>query len=311
MLNNSRAAVSAGKPSCSPRRTFLASAGVAAACCAATPSLSAQALPPLRFSGGTDAADRRYVYPQALLELALARAGSGRKVASVGGMTQTRLAAEVGAGRMDVLILPMSWPSNDAIMPVRVPLRRGLLGLRLLLARPSMAESLARCRTLDELRSRFTMGYGADWIDRPAFEPLGFKVVIGSSYVGLFDMLRAGRFDYFSRGVNEIWAEIDHPQLGRKLVVVPQVAVNYPLDDYFYVRRGDNALAELIGRGLQRARQDGSFAELFERYHSDGLRRSAVGERQVLELAGYPVQPGTPLELFDILPLARRIGRMS
>ncbi len=265
----------------------------------------------LRFSGAADANDQRYAYPRELLQLALERAGSAQKVAQIGGMTQTRLAVEVAEGRMDVLLLPMSWPPNLAIMPVRLPLRRGLLGLRLLLARPAQARALSQCQNLDELREGFVLGYGADWIDRPAFEPLGFRVVLGSSYTGLFDMLRARRFDYLSRGVNEVWAEIDHPSLGRGLVVVPKVALHYPLDDYFWVRSGNTALHDLIARGLALARADGSMATLFERWHGPGMRRAQLARRLVFELGGYPVEPGTPLELFDALSVARRMGSSS
>lgn len=265
----------------------------------------------LRFSGGADANDQRYIYPRELLQLALARAGNPLTVMQAGGMNQARLAEEVAQGRMDVLQLPMSWPPNAAVMPVRVPLRRGLLGLRVLLARPAVAREIARVMSLDDLRTRFTMGYGADWIDRPAFTALGFKVVSGASYTGLFDMLRAGRFDFLSRGVNEVWAEIDHPSLGAGLQVVPGVALAYLLDDYFWVRAGNTALHDTIARGLALARADGSMAALMERWYGGGLRRAGLDRRRVFDVGGYPVEPGTPIELFDLLSTTVRSRRGS
>jgi hypothetical protein len=261
---------------------------------------------PLRFSGGLDGNDERYSFPAELLSLAMRSAGSHRELLQIGGMTQARLAVEVSEGRMDTLLLPSSWPINAAVTPVLVPLRRGLLGVRLLLARPEVAQKLARCKTLAELRSGFVMGYGADWIDRPAFEPLGFRMNAGASYSGLFDMLRAGRCDYLNRGVNEVWAELDHPQLGRGLVVVPGVGLSYPLDDYFWVRRGNTELHEQITRGLARAKADGSYRASFDRFHSAGLRRAALPSRVMFDVGGYPSEPGTPLELFDLLGELRR-----
>lgn len=279
---------------------------------AAPRALSQPSIGSLRFSGGIDANDQRYEYPRQLLELALAKAGSALKVVQVGGMTQTRLAAEVGEGRLDVLILPMSWPSNAVIEAVRTPLRRGLLGVRLLLARADRAAGLARVRDLAELRTRYTMGYGADWLDRPAFAPLGFRVVPGASYTGLFDMLRAGRFDFLSRGVNEVFAELDSPTLGRELALVPGLAMSYPLDDYFYVRLGNRALSDLLTQGLARARADGSFEALFRRFHGAALKRAELDKRRIFDVGGYPVEPGTNLELFDVLrdlPPTPRPGR--
>jgi hypothetical protein len=291
------------------RRRFLSACGALGGIASAR-SGWAQA-PELRFSGGTDGNDRRYRYAAELLQLALRRGGNDRVVRSVGGMTQARMAVEVAEGRMDVMLLPMSWPTNLAVMPIRLPLRRGLLGVRLLMARPTVAAAIGEVRSLDELRSRFSMGYGADWIDRPAFEPLGFRVVVGSSYSGLFDMLRAGRFDFLSRGVNEVWAEIDHPELGRGLTIVAAIALSYPLDDYFYVRNGNQLLHDQISLGLTRARADGSFDALFDLHHRDGLRRAALEQRTIFEIGGYPVEPGTPLELFDVLRGLRRAGGRS
>jgi hypothetical protein len=293
------------------RRRLLLGSGLAAATLGLPARLRAAAERPLTFSGGLDANDRRYEYPRELLELALIRAGSLRTVRQIGGMTQARLAVEVAEGRMDALLLPTSWPTNLAVMPVRIPLRRGLLGVRLLVTRPAVAAQLAAVPSLERLRNGWRMGYGADWVDRPAFAPLGFRVVLGSSYTGLFDMLRAGRFDFLHRGINEIWAEMDHPRLGRDLVVVPQLALRYPLDDYFWVRRGDDELASLISRGLTAARADGSFAALYERWFGPGITRAALPQRRVFELGGYPVEPGTPLELFDALSAAKQPQRRS
>jgi ABC-type amino acid transport substrate-binding protein len=283
------------------RRRVVAAAGLGAAALA-LPALRAQpSVGTLRFSGGLDANDQRYDYPRQLLELVLAKAGSNLKVVPVGGMTQARMATEVGEGRLDVMILPMSWPANAVVEPIRMPLRRGLLGVRLLLARADRADALSRVPNLAELRGRYTMGYGADWLDRPAFAPLGFRIVQGASYTGLFDMLRAGRFDYLNRGLNEVFAELDHPQLGRELAVVPRIALNYPLDDYFFVRLGNRALVELLAQGLARARVDGSFDVLFQRFHGKAIERAEMGRRTVFEIGGYPVEPGTDLELFDVL----------
>jgi ABC-type amino acid transport substrate-binding protein len=275
---------------------------------ASWPLVAGAAKTTLAFSGPFDGNDSRYEYPRQLLQLALRNAGSALNVVQIGGMTQARLAMEVAEGRMDVLVLPMSWPNNQAVMPVRVPLRRGLLGIRLLLATPERAKALARCRTLEDLRTGFVMGYGADWVDRPAFTALGFKVVSGSSYSGLFDMLRAGRFDYLSRSAGELWSEIDHPVLGQGLVVVPRLALRYPLDDYFWVRQGNDELHDVLARGLSAARANGSLGALFETFYAPALRRAMLGQRQVFELGGYPVEPGTPLELFDVVSSDKRRG---
>jgi hypothetical protein len=48
---------------------------------------------------------------------------------------------------------------------------------------------------LATLKSRYRYGSGADWVDNEALSDLGFRLVTGPSYPGLFQMLRNGRFD--------------------------------------------------------------------------------------------------------------------
>ena len=60
----------------------------------------------------------------------------------------------------------------------------------------------------------------------------------GNSYEGLFDMLAAGRFELFSRGVVEVGEELakqksSHPEL----VIERHLMLYYPLTRYFYVTR--------------------------------------------------------------------------
>lgn len=265
--------------------------------CAAT---SAWANAPVRFGGHLDVNDERYRYSAELLELALRKGGSDAQVTELQGMTQPRMVEEMRQGRLDVATLPLTFEPPQGVRAVRFPIRRGLLGVRLLLATPQAAAKLAQVKTIEDLK-HFKLGYGADWLDRSQFEHLGFKVVPGVSYTGLFDMMRAGRFDYMSRGVNEIFGELDHPELGPGLVVVPRVALFYPLDDYFFVGSARPELAGVIQRGLEKARADGSLARLFDAYFGAALDRAKMNERVILHVTGYKVPAGTPIEFFDVL----------
>jgi ABC-type amino acid transport substrate-binding protein len=255
---------------------------------------------PVRFGGHLDVNDARYRFSAELLELALRKGGSNAEVTELQGMTQPRMVEEMRQGRLDVATLPLTFEPPAGVRAVRFPIRRGLLGVRLLLAPPGLAPKLAQVKSIEELK-HFKLGYGADWLDRPQFERLGFKVVPGVSYTGLFDMMRAGRFDYMSRGVNEIFGELDHPELGPGLVVVPRVALFYPLDDYFFVGSARPELAGIIQRGLEKARTDGSLARLFDAYFGAALERARMNERVILHVTGYKVPAGTPIEFFDVL----------
>ena len=264
----------------------------------------------VRFPGRGAAGDLRFDFGTELLRLCLAKSGGNHRLVVLQGMNQPRAREALLRGEVDVVMLPNTAPDTAMLTPVKRPLRRGLLGVRLLLARPETAEALMLVESAQQLKRDFTLGYGSSWLDADAMRALGFRVELGSSYPGLFDMLRAGRFDFLSRGVNEIEAELRDPELaGSGMVVVPGIALYYPLDDYFWVRADRTDLHAAIDRGFQRAIADGSYRALFERFHADPMAKARIGERSVLHLQGYPVPPGTPLQAFDVLQPIRSDAR--
>jgi len=253
--------------------------------------------------------DVRGAFAADLLALVLAKSDEGFRLEIVGGMNQPRRIQAAHDGLVDVVVLPHQASAKSRLFPVRHPLQRGLLGVRVLLARPEMAERLMTIGSVEELKRGYVMGCGANWLDRDVMAGLGFRMEYGSRYTGLFEMLRAGRFDYLTRGVGELRAERQQPQLaGSGLVVVPGIALYYPLDHYFHVSPQRPALARSIERGFQRALADGSYAALFERHYGEAMREIGLSERSIVHVLGYPVPSETPLEEFDVLGLVRSRG---
>jgi hypothetical protein len=250
--------------------------------------------------------DRRFDFGAELLEQALRAGGSTARVQRVSGMNQPRMIQAARDGQLDVLILPSLRAKDVGLRPIAFPLRRGLLGVRLLLARPEDAERLSKIDSIQTLKSQYTLGYGQGWLDRRELAALGFRMETANGYRGLFDMLRGGRFDYLSRGVNEIGAELADPTLaGRGMVVVPGIALFYPLDDFFYLPANRGALRADIERGLQRLLDNGGYNRLLDAHFGEVMREVQLDRRTVLHVRGYPVPDGTPLERFDILQPVR------
>ncbi|MCZ8166687.1 hypothetical protein [Silanimonas sp.] len=273
---------------------------------AAQSATAAPATREVRFPGRGEPGDQRFDFSAELLVLVLQRAGGGWKVEIIDAMKQPRALQAARQGDVDVVALPNLASDRSRLIVVRKPLRRGLLGMRLLLARPADAERMMRIENLETLKRDFVMGYGDTWMDREALADLGFRLSTGNNYPGLFDMLRAGRFDYLNRGVNELGPELADPRLaGSGLVVVPGIALYYPLDDYFHVTPRRPDLARAIERGFQRALADGSYSALFQKHFEAAMREARLQERSIIHVSGYPVPPGTPLEDFDVLGLVR------
>lgn len=234
-------------------------------------------------------------YGIALLQLALAKAGGHyRAELSPARMQQNRALVELqsGAGRIDVVGTMTSAEREARLLPVRIPLTRGLIGWRIALLRADRKELLQSVKNLDELR-HYTSGQGQDWPDLQILRHSGVTVQPAVVYSTMFGMLNAGRIDWAPRSVNEIWAEAArHPELA----VDPYVAVQYPTTDYFFVNRNNPALAEELRVGLEAALADGSFEKLFYAHYGEQIRRARLDKRVLIHLPNPLLTPETPLQ---------------
>ena len=239
--------------------------------------------------------DRRDEYPVELLALALSKAGRHEELQqSAFFMLQARSIRELEAGRaMDVIWTMTSVERENSLLPIRIPIDRGMLGWRLLLVRQDNLARFAHVHRLTDLQD-LRAGQGADWPDTTILRKSGLTVDESARYGDLFLKLAAGRIDYFPRGINEVWGEMEqHKEAG--LAVEPRLALHYPTAMYFFVNKRDTALAADLTRGLEKAIHDGSFDALFQRYFGSAVQRAKLSERQILEVKNPLLPPETPL----------------
>ena len=239
--------------------------------------------------------DRRDDYPVDLLTLALSKAGRRDELqASAFFMLQARSIRELELGRgLDIIWTMTSAEREESLLPIRVPIDRGLLGWRLLMVRQDNLARFSHAHRLSDLQD-LRAGLGADWPDTAILRKAGLTVDESARYGDLFLKLAAGRIDYFPRGVNEVWGELQaRKEAG--LTVEPRLALHYPTAMYFFVNKRDTALAADITRGLEKALHDGSFEALFQRYFGGDIQRAKLGERQILELKNPLLPAETPL----------------
>jgi len=243
-----------------------------------------------------------------LLQLALDKAGSTHHAEmTTAYRQQNRAIAELvaGSGSVHVIGTMTSAEREAQMLPVRIPISKGLIGWRILLVRADRREWLREVRRLRELQG-IRLAVGQDWPDLAILRANGLTPDSVPSYQRLFGMLAAHRIDAVPRSVNEIWSELaQHPELEAE----PYLVLHYPAADYFFVNRANTALAEDIRRGLEAAQADGSFDRLLLGYYGKMLERAALGKRRVIELANPALPPGAPLarkELWLTLEQLRR-----
>jgi hypothetical protein len=242
----------------------------------------------LRLPVGSRQADQRNEFSLQLLAAALEAAGCASTLDVRGDFNQPDGLRALREGRLDVGVAASVLDPSAGVRFVHEPIRRGLLGLRLLVCKVSRAAEMASLRSLAELRRRCVIGYGADWSDLGEYRRLGLRVATSDSYAGLFELLHSGQVDLLSRGVNEVWDEVDSGEHGRgELMAVPRIGLSYPLDDYFVVRPDAPELQAAIGEGLLALQRDGRYRALFEQHFRLAIRRSELAHRQLFPLTGY------------------------
>lgn len=244
--------------------------------------------------------DRRHIYRIKLLDLALQKTsgenGKFKIEYSSEKMSQSRAIVMIkNNSGIDIIALPASQQRESELLPVRIPILKGLLGYRIFIIRSEDRDKFSRIRNFDELKN-FSAGSGHDWLDSEILAHNGINVSKSSNYEGLFMMLRAGRFDYFPRGVNEAFDEIESRRANFKDIEVERtLALHYPFPVYFFVRKDNTALAARIEKGLCVSIADGSFQRLFNRYNGEYIRKAAINKRKILRLNNPLLSDETPI----------------
>ncbi|WP_036666098.1 hypothetical protein [Paludibacterium yongneupense] len=240
--------------------------------------------------------DPRSLYPEQLLRLALERScPQCRMRPSSLLLMQNRALTELGRadGEVNIAWSMTSIEREQRLLPIRIPLDRGLLGWRILLLMPATETRLAAVTGLADLR-RFSLGQEQDWPDTAILRQNQLNVQASAQYETLFKMLVAGRFELFPRSLIEIGQEARlHAAEG--MVIDRYIVMHYPTAFYFFVNRGNVALAATVRRGLLRTLADGSFEALFQKTFGAQLKAARLENRRVIELANPLLPTETPV----------------
>ncbi len=245
--------------------------------------------------------DKRHKYYIDMLRLALEKTkstdGLFRLEMSGSRMYQDRALEQLKRKRgIDVVWTMTSKEREIGLMPVRIPLLKGLLGNRIFIIREGEEARFAAIQTFEEL-AQLEAGQGSDWPDTRILEANGIKVIGGINYQGLFRMLQRKRFDYFPRGVNEPWAEVKAHK-DKHLVVEKTLLIQYPAPIYFFVHSRNTSLANRLERGLRLAIKDGSFDNLFRHHpaNKEVFDLANMEHRKIFRLRNPFLSPETPFE---------------
>ena len=247
--------------------------------------------------------DERHLYYWELLNAALttnqSQYGEYRLERYHRPMTFQRAIVEVESGRglVNIVSRATNLELEKRLRPIRIPLDKGLLGVRMFLVIPETQARLEKVKTLGDLQ-QFTIGQNSSWSDVKILEKAGFKLVLSDNYLSLFGMLGAGRFDLFSRGAIEIDAEWRaNREKVPELMIEKYFLLHYPMPRYFFVPRTPEGerMAIRIEDGLQRLRHNGEFERRYLTWKKLVLKDLHLAGRTVFRLKNTELSPETPL----------------
>lgn len=198
-------------------------------------------------------------------------------------------------GLINVVWSSTSTERERKFLTIRIPLRKGLLGYRVCLINANDQERINQVQTLADLR-KLTIGQGTGWADLAIYASERIPVMT-AAYGGLFDMVSAGRFDLFPRGLSEVFREfaLQSPRLPG-LAIDRHLLLYYPWPYYFFFNRDDAQLKARIEAGLKMMRADGSFDAIFHKYNDPWIAAADIKHRVIFRLNNPLLPPDTPLD---------------
>ena len=241
------------------------------------------------------AADERVNYYSELLDLCLTKSNRDYQLEPTSfHVEQERALQLIEANRgLEVIWTFTTSAREEKLMPIRIPIDRGLFGWRIFLIKKSNQKLFNDIENAGQL-AKLRAGQGHDWPDTDILQANNFLISGSTTYEGLFDMLARDHIQYFPRSLLEVELELkSHP--AHELAIESNLVLHYPTALYFFVNKKNIELAADLEKGLQVAIEDGSFKKLFDDHFSATIRKANLTQRKIISINNPLLPAQTPL----------------
>ncbi|MDO6422551.1 diguanylate cyclase [Saccharophagus degradans] len=208
-----------------------------------------------------------------------------------------RMTEQIINGKLDVFWAGMSPSLEETLLPIRIPIFKGLIGHRIFVIKAGDEKKFSHITTLQQLK-QLTAGQGQFWGDTAILENAGLPVTKAVKGDNLWSMLDEKRFDYLALAIHEPWTELQR-RSNLSLAVEQNILLIYPFAMYFYVSPKNTLLYEQIKTGMNIAIEDGSYDELL--FNSPMIREALalanVSTRRIIRIDNKTMHPNTPIHI--------------
>ena len=211
-------------------------------------------------------------------------------------MEKERLFNEMLSGNsVNTTAQPTQTKWEDRLIPIRIPIDKGLSAYKVFLIRKNMQPIFNKITSIQQLK-KLKLGVGSQWASCFIYNENNFNVITGINYDGLFSMLMTKRFDYFPRGINEVFLEYkDRKKSFSNLAIEKTILLYIPLPKYFFVSIKEPGLGKRLEEGLNILISDGSFDKIVFDYHKNLLTTLNLKNRKIFKIDNPFLSSETPL----------------
>lgn len=199
---------------------------------------------------------------------------------SVGRMLKATIEGKI----INTVIVPASKRWDNFNIPIRVPVRLGLLSYRVLLINKADLSKFEGVDSIEDL-NKLSAGLIRHWVTTGIFKDNGIKIVESGHFEGIFLMLKKQRFDYMPRSIYEVYDELHAREavLG-DIVVEPTLALYIPTSAYIYVSPKSPEIAKRIEAGVLKLLENGQLKEILYKHYFSEIKRANLPGRKFLRI---------------------------
>jgi len=253
----------------------------------------------ITFPSSLDTASKIDEYPIKLLALALDQTGvSYQLIPSDNFLSKGKALDRLQDNREINIVWGMTNVQREKdLLPIRIPIFKGLIGWRLLLIRQDMAERFTYIQQFEHL-VKLSPLQGRDWPDTKILQSNGFDVITERNQTSLMKMLGRAQGDFFPRSIIEVWEELERSKVANEIQIQiqPSLGIRYPAAIYFFVNKKSVPLANLIETGLEKAIENGAYEALFVESYKTYIEKAQIENRTFYPLENAFLPEETPLD---------------
>jgi hypothetical protein len=253
----------------------------------------------ITFPSSLDTASKIDEYPIKLLALALDQTGvSYQLIPSDNFLSKGKALDRLQDNREINIVWGMTNVQREKdLLPIRIPIFKGLIGWRLLLIRQDMAERFTYIQQFEHL-VKLSPLQGRDWPDTKILQSNGFDVITERNQTSLMKMLGRAQGDFFPRSIIEVWEELARSKVANEIQIQiqPSLGIRYPAAIYFFVNKKSVPLANLIETGLEKAIENGTYEALFVENYKTYIEKAQIENRTFYPLENAFLPEETPLD---------------